>query len=111
MRTFLGMAMAGMFTLALAGPARAQTQDPGVKDREVRQHERIQQGVRSGELTPRETHRLRREQRAIKGEEAAMKSDGVLTPAERAKLQHDQNRASRHIYRAKHNDREMPRAR
>jgi membrane-bound ClpP family serine protease len=32
------------------------------------------------------------------------KSDGVVTPAERAKLAREQNRANRKIYRMKHND-------
>jgi hypothetical protein len=31
------------------------------------------------------------------------KSDGTLTPKERAKLTREQNKASRDIYRAKHN--------
>jgi len=33
------------------------------------------------------------------------KADGVVTPAERARLAHAQNVQSRHIYRAKHNRR------
>jgi hypothetical protein len=33
------------------------------------------------------------------------KADGKVTPAERAKLRRDQNKASRDIYRLKHNKR------
>lgn len=99
---FVSMLVAGMATLWLAAPAQARPHDPGVNARQHHQQQRIGQGVRSGELTRGETHRLEREQRHIRQEERRYKSDGVLTRAERADLQHDQNRASRHIYQEKH---------
>jgi hypothetical protein len=46
---------------------------------------------------------LEAEQRKIAREKRAAKADGVITPAERAKIRHDQNKASRDIYRKKHN--------
>jgi hypothetical protein len=87
-------------------PALAQsTNDPGIQAREQRQQERIQQGVQSGQLTPREANRLEAQQSRIKATEDRMKADGNLTTAERAKLNRMQNRASRNIYRKKHNNR------
>lgn len=83
---------------ALAGPTDA----PVVKKRERNQQKRIEQGVKSGQLNPREAGRLEREQARIKQDEERMKSDGKLTPGERAKLKREQDRASRHIYREKH---------
>ena len=73
-----------------------------------RQHEqqRVGQGVRSGELTTGETIRLEKEQRGINQDIRAAKSDGVVTGAERKDIHQDQNQASRHIYRAKHNRRD-----
>ena len=84
-----------------AGP----TDDPVIQKREQNQEQRIQQGVKSGELTPRETDRLEAQQTKIKQDEERMKADGTLTKAERNKLKREQNRASRNIYRKKHNDR------
>lgn len=76
--------------------------DPVVRKREQRQEKRVNQGVKSGELTPREAGRLEREQARIKQDEERMKADGKLTPLERKKLQREQDRASRHIYKEKH---------
>lgn len=72
------------------------------------QHERIVQGIRSGELTRHEAQRLFAEQRAIRAEERAYRSDGVLTRAERADLYRDLNAAGQHIYNETH-DAEMRR--
>lgn len=80
-----------------------QDQTPRADKREAIQKQRIKQGVKSGELTKPEARRLAREQRKIKKDEAAAKSDGTVTPAERAKLQREQNRASRKIARKKNN--------
>jgi hypothetical protein len=88
--------------------AAAGTRDPGVNHRQHNQQHRIQQGVKSGELTRGETHRLEGEQRAIRHEERMYKADGRLTPGERADLHRDQNRVSRDIYRQKHDAQHRP---
>ncbi|PWB77240.1 MAG: hypothetical protein C3F08_10205 [Candidatus Methylomirabilota bacterium] len=79
--------------LAGAGP---------IEERQQHQQDRIAEGVASGSLNPREATRLEREQAAIGAEKRAFLRDGKLGPAERAKLHRDQNRASRHIYKEKH---------
>jgi hypothetical protein len=94
--------------IALPLVAAAGTRDPGVNQRQHNQQQRIQQGVKSGELTRGETRRLQAEQRHIRREEARYKSDGQLTRAERADLQHDLNRSSRHIYNQKHDGQSRP---
>jgi hypothetical protein len=71
------------------------------------QEQRIQQGVNSGQVTPREAGRLDAQQARIQQQESRMKSDGQLTGRERAKLTREQNRASRNIYRKKHNVRNV----
>lgn len=86
-------------TAAFAGPAR----DPRIHQREINQRNRIDQGIVSGELTPVEARILEAEQAKIRHDELRMKSDGRITPAERARLTMEQNRASRDIYRLKHN--------
>jgi hypothetical protein len=52
-----------------------------------------------------EAGRLETQQARIKQTEERMKADGKLTKAERARLTHKQNRASKTIYRKKHNAR------
>lgn len=87
---------------ASTGAALAQPQHAGFGQRSHNQHERIEQGVRSGQLNHREAARLNHEQRQIHREAREYRRDGVMTRAERADLRHDQNRASRDIYAEKH---------
>ena len=90
-------------TVLMAPPAFADgTPEPRVDARQHNQQVRIREGVKSGELTHRETHRLREQQRDVRQLERAYKSDGTLTRAERADLHHEQNQASRGIRRQKH---------
>lgn len=92
--------------LTVAATALAGTNDPAIQQREQNQQQRIEQGVQSGRLTPREAGRLEGQQARIQQREARMKADGNLTARERAKLTRQQNRANRNIYRKKHNDRQ-----
>jgi lactam utilization protein B len=82
--------------------------DPGVNARQSNQRGRIVQGVKSGELTRPEVRKVAEEQKDVRQLERAYKSDGTLTAAERADLHHEQNQASRDIYRQKHDDQERP---
>jgi len=90
--------VSALSSLAMAGE---------VDRREVRQQERIGQGVESGQLTPGETARLENQEKRIdnqvKAERAA--NGGHLTAAERRQVNREQNRESRRIYAAKHNAR------
>ncbi|MBI2295685.1 MAG: hypothetical protein HYU76_06565 [Betaproteobacteria bacterium] len=81
---------------------RAFNGDPRIDWIQQRQHDRIVQGIRSGELTRREAHGLIEEQRAIRAEERAYLADGVLTRAERGDLYEDLSDARRHIYNETH---------
>ena len=80
----------------------AQTKTPRVTKRQVHQQERIAQGVKSGELTAKETKHLETREVKIQNDKKEAKADGVVTHQERAKLHREQNRASRAIYRQKH---------
>ncbi len=75
-----------------------------VDRREVRQQERIGEGVESGQLTPRETARLEGQEARIQNEVARDRAanGGTLTPAERRSINRQQNRVSRRIYAQKH---------
>jgi hypothetical protein len=102
--------MAALALTTVAAQADAGTRDPRVNARQQNQHERIRQGVRSGELTRRETRNVAEDQRDIRQLERAYKSDGKLTGAERVDLRHEQNQASREIYREKHDGQDRPAA-
>jgi hypothetical protein len=95
---------AGIIATAGASYAAAPrgTHDPRINARQHNQRERICQGVRSGELTRRETARLAEGQRDIRQLEHAYKSDGTLTRYERRDLQHELNQQNRVIYRQLH---------
>jgi hypothetical protein len=83
----------------------AQDRNPnnGINERQQNQRQRIRQGVQSGELTPVEAARLRRQDAQIRLNEArARQSGGEFTPQERARIQRQLNRESRRIYRQKH---------
>lgn len=102
--------MAVLISATLATSAMAGTRDPRVNHRQHNQHERIGQGVKSGELTKGEARDLRGDQKDIRQEEQQFKSDGKLTKDERQELHQDQNAASKEIYQEKHDEQERPRA-
>jgi hypothetical protein len=89
-------------TMILGGPTLAQTRTPGVRERQVNQQQRIHQGMTSGELTRPEVRRLEAQQQHIQNVKVRAKGDGVVTPAERARLDNMQDRASANIYHQKH---------
>ena len=104
--TTLGI-LFGLTITALANhPRPLKNKVPVARKRQHEQQQRIGQGVRSGELTARETIKLEKDQREINHDIREAKSDGVVTGAERKDIHQDQNQASRHIYRAKHNRRD-----
>ena len=105
MKKIAGICCAGALSLLVSGSALAgPIADPAIQQREQNQEKRIQQGVQSGQLTPKEAGRLETQQARIKQDEERMKADGKLTKAERKKLKREQNRASSTIDRKKHND-------
>ena len=91
-----------------AGAPAGAASMPKVDARQARQHARIADGAASGALTPHERHRLHQEQRAIRHAEAHAKADGTVTPHEKRHLDKMQDKASRDIYRQKHDGQTMP---
>jgi hypothetical protein len=89
---------------AFMAPAMAQAAPRTIHQRKVNQQKRIGQGVKSGQLTPRETARLEHREAHLNRETRHMRAEngGKLTPREKARVQHQQNRISRGIYRQKH---------
>jgi hypothetical protein len=90
-------------SLILGSLAAATAAGPFV-NREYRQEVRIQRGLQMGEITPGEYRALQHEQAAIEKNRRMAWADGKVTPGEAQRLTYMQNRASRHIYQAKHNN-------
>ena len=74
----------------------------GIERRDAINNERIEQGIRSGQLTPREAARLRAKQAHVERIEAYARRDGVVTDRERERIEVAQNDLSRSIRREKH---------
>ncbi|MEO5944343.1 MAG: hypothetical protein ABIP30_05810 [Ferruginibacter sp.] len=83
--------------LITAGTASAQTTQG--------ERARIKSGVKSGELTKKETKTLVNQQKDIHQDRKEAKADGVVTKGERKDIKQDKRKASRSIYRKKHNGR------
>jgi len=104
MKSFSSLLVATMALVVFAGIAAAST-TRGIDAREMNQRMRIREGVRSGELTPREAMRLRRGEAHIRRMEWRDRRYGV-TQRERIEMNRALERESRRIWRLKHNGRE-----
>ena len=87
--------------IALAGFSQDRT--PRANARQAAQQARIAEGKRSGEVTQGESALLRSEQRHIRRSERRAKADGEVSIRERRRLERKQDKANRHIRRAKNN--------
>jgi YXWGXW repeat-containing protein len=84
----------------------AHPEGMGVNARQDRQQNRINQGVKSGQLTRGETAHIEHNETAIHNEvhNDRAANGGHLTPQEHNQVEHQQNRESRQIYNDKHNN-------
>ena len=108
--TNLFFAITLIFGLTVIASAQTPTPTPGkrtplARARQERQQKRIGEGVASGELKAGEVRKLEKEQKEIQQDKRDARADGTVTGAERREIQKEQNKASRHVYRAKHNNR------
>jgi len=95
---YLGFILTGVMSSATFAQVAQQDQQ-----RDVNQQERIEQGLQSGQLSTHEAGQLERQQQHIDTMEAHDMKNGAITPAEQARLNAAQNRASADIYADKHN--------
>lgn len=101
MKTALILATTMLFSAAALADAPSKRADA----RQHNQAHRVSNGIQNGSLTRREAAVLTSQQAHIHRAERRFESDGTLTYGERARLEVRQNRASRNIYRKKHNQR------
>ena len=98
--TAVGVAMMVAGLLSTAALAQTVQQD---QQRDVNQQQRIEQGLQSGQLSTREAGQLERQQQHIDKMEAHDLHNGSVSPAEQARLNAAENKASKDIYADKHN--------
>lgn len=96
--TYAALATSVLSTAALAQTAAEQDQQ-----RDVNQQERIEQGLKSGELSTKEAGSLERDEQHVDHMEAHDLKNGSMSPAEQARLNAAENKTSNAIYADKHN--------
>jgi hypothetical protein len=97
-----GAAFAQTATTVPAPTPKDPMATPRADAREANQEKRIQQGVASGQLTPKEAARVEKGEARIDKVEDKAKADGNVTAKERAHLEKMQDKESKAIYRQKH---------
>lgn len=74
------------------------------EDRNLRgERKRVAQGIKSGEIKPREAIAIEKQARDVKQAKRAAAADGQITVKERAKIARQDKQLDRTIYRKKHN--------
>lgn len=99
--------LSGVVLCAALVPMTSLAAPRQVNQRLENQQDRINQGIKSGELTRKEAGNLEAKDARIKNNERfdRKQDNGKLTPADRKSLNKQLNKASRNIYKDKHNNR------
>ena len=88
-------------SLLVGGSAYAQSMS-GIDQRQDYQQDRIERGIRDGQITRSEAYRLEQGERAIDRAQARARADGVVTQQERNRIDHMTDRQGQQIYRQSH---------
>ena len=102
-RTLLVTALIAGAAFGTSVAASAQTNAATTTGRDVKQEQRIENGLQNGSITTRENAELQRDEAHVDRLQARNMKDGSLSPAEKAQLSAAQNKASRDIATAKSN--------
>ena len=99
-----------MFAQTATTPAPTPKVQNKVNARRENQQDRIGQGVKSGQLTAKETAHLENKEAKINHEVHAERkaNGGALTAQERKQVNRQQNKVSNQIYDDKHNAQQQP---
>ena len=93
MKKFL---LLGAMALILGGATESSAQ--------VRNRERVRNGIRSGQITREEARAIRARQQQIRAERRAYRSDGTITRAERREIRSDRRQQNRYIRSQRRDD-------
>jgi hypothetical protein len=102
-RTLLMTALLAGAALGSSFAASAQTTSASTTGRDVKQEQRIENGLQSGTITTRENAELQRDEAHVDRLQAKDMKNGSLSPAEKAQLDAAQHKTSRDIAAAKNN--------
>lgn len=95
--------LAILLSSLFASAAFAQSTAATDVQRDVNQQQRIESGLKSGQLTTREAAKLEHEEKNVDRTEANALKNGKLSPAEKARIESMQNKVSRDIHADKTN--------
>ncbi len=99
--TLIALMIAALPGLALA-QSSGTTSTERIDKRQANQQKRIDEGVKSGQLTQKEAARLQKGQDRVQRMEDKAKADGKVTKKERRHIEKAQDRQSKKIAREKH---------
>ena len=102
-RTLLVTALIAGAAFGTTFAASAQTTSATTTGRDVKQEQRIENGLRNGSITARENSELQRDEAHVDRLQAKDMKDGSLSTAEKARLNAAQDKTSRDIATAKGN--------
>ena len=102
-RTLLVTALIAGAAFGTSLAASAQTNAATTTGRDVKQEQRIENGLQNGTITTRENAALQRDEAHVIRLQAKDMKNGSLSPAEAAELTAAQNKTSRDIATAKNN--------
>ncbi len=103
--TIIALAIAALPAFALAQAPPATPSDKAgarIDQRQATQQNRIDAGVKSGELNQKEAARLQKGQDRIQKKEDKARADGKIDKKETRQIEHMQDRQSKVIAREKH---------
>jgi hypothetical protein len=90
-------------SFALPGYALAQS-TPRIDKRQESQDERIEKGLKKGQLTKKEGRRLEKGQEHVENLEEKALEDGKVTKREKQRIDKAQDKQSQRIYKQRHDD-------
>ena len=93
------------FVLVTAGLLAAAASAQSIDQRRENQQDRIANGIQQNQLTPAETAKIERQEKAINQQVAGDRylNGGKLTPAEKKQVNGELNKTSAEIYKDRHN--------
>jgi uncharacterized membrane protein YebE (DUF533 family) len=98
----LKLILASLLLAGISYENMAQTATPKIRKKQETQQKRIENGVKTGKLTPEEAAKLEQKQAKIQLDKKAAKADGVVTKEERKNIHHQQKKANHQIAKQKH---------
>jgi hypothetical protein len=90
-------------SFALPGYTLAQS-TPRIDNRQEKQDERIEKGLKKGELTKKEARRLEKGQERVDDLEEKALSDGKVTKREKRRIEKAQDKQSQRIFNERHDE-------